>query len=111
MQGKLQRRLEIPVERLEAVNAVLLDPSMRIIGDIFDVVAKYGSLVVTLSEVASAIRLMAERNHVVAEGAGAVSVAAALAGKAGSGKIACVVSGGNLDTENLVQILQGTVPQ
>jgi threonine dehydratase len=70
-----------------------------------------GSLVITLREVASAIRFMVERNHIVAEGAGAVSVAAALAGKAGAGKVVCVVSGGNLDTEKLVQILQGLVPQ
>ena len=46
-----------------------------------------GSLVATLDEVASAIRVVAERNHVIAEGAGATSVAAALAGKAGSGKV------------------------
>ncbi len=70
-----------------------------------------GSLVVTLREVADAIRVMVERNHIVAEGAGAVSVAAALAGKAGTGKVVCVVSGGNLSTEDLVQILQGMVPQ
>ncbi len=68
-----------------------------------------GSLVVTLARVAGAIRLLAERNHVIAEGAGAVPVAAALAGKAG-GKIACVVSGGNLDSGTLIQILRGTVP-
>ena len=66
-----------------------------------------GSLVVTLPEVARAIKLLAERNHIIAEGAGAVSVAAALAGKAGMGKIVCVVSGGNIGIDTLVQILQG----
>lgn len=69
-----------------------------------------GSLVVTLAEVASAIKLMAERNHVFAEGAGAVPVAAALSGQAGTGRVVCVVSGGNLDIHKLISILQGTVP-
>lgn len=69
-----------------------------------------GVLVVSLQEVASAMRLLAERNHVVAEGAGAVPVAAALAGKAGHGKVVCVVSGGNVDTQQLIQVLQGSVP-
>jgi threonine dehydratase len=69
-----------------------------------------GVFVTTLSETAAAIRLIAERNHAIAEGAGAVSVAAALAGKAGSGKVACVVSGGNIDSGKLVTILQGGMP-
>ena len=53
---------------------------------------------------------MAERNHVIAEGAGAAPVAAALAGLAGAGKIACVVSGGNIDAEKLAKILGGDMP-
>jgi threonine dehydratase len=69
-----------------------------------------GSIVVSLEEVASAIRLLVERHRVVAEGAGAAPVAAALTGRAGSGKIACVVSGGNLDTAKLVRILAGEMP-
>ena len=69
-----------------------------------------GSLVVSLAEIAAAIRLLMERNRVVAEGAGAAPVAAALAGKAGKGKIACVVSGGNIDSAKLVKILQGEIP-
>ena len=69
-----------------------------------------GSLVVSLKEIASAIRLLVERNRVVAEGAGGSSVAAALAGKAGQGRVACVVSGGNIDTEVLGKILRGEVP-
>ena len=68
-----------------------------------------GSLVVGLAEVASAIGLLAERNRIIAEGAGAVSVAAALAGKAGSGKVVCIISGGNIDKSKLVRILQGKV--
>jgi len=68
-----------------------------------------GSIVVTPQEAAAALRLMVERNHVVAEGAGAVSVAAALTGKAGGGTIACVVSGGNIDLIKLAAILTGEV--
>lgn len=60
-----------------------------------------GSLVATLDEVSAAIRLLAERNRVIAEGAGATPVACALSGKAGSGKIVCVVSGGNIDLKKL----------
>jgi threonine dehydratase len=69
-----------------------------------------GSLVVGLDETATAIRLLAERNAVVAEGAGASSVAAALSGRAGSGKVVCVVSGGNIDASTLKTILEGDTP-
>jgi len=68
------------------------------------------SLVVTLGQIADAIRLLVERVRVVAEGAGAAPVAAGLAGKAGGGKVVCVVSGGNLDTAKLMTILHGAVP-
>ena len=69
-----------------------------------------GSIVVSLAEVAAAIRLLVERNRVVAEGAGASSVAAAQSGKAGRGKVVCVVSGGNIDTKTLSAILDGRLP-
>ncbi len=69
-----------------------------------------GSIVCPLKEIASAIRLLVERNRIVAEGGGAASVAAALTGKAGKGKIVCVVSGGNIDTAKLETILSGKVP-
>ena len=65
-----------------------------------------GSLVSSLAEVAEAIRILAERNRVIAEGAGATPVAAALAGKANGGKVVCVVSGGNIDFEKLVKIFK-----
>lgn len=64
-----------------------------------------GSLVAELAEVAGAVRLLAERNRIIAEGAGACSVACALAGKAGTGKVACIVSGGNIDFTTLCEIL------
>jgi threonine dehydratase len=64
-----------------------------------------GSLVAELDEVASALRLIAERNHIIAEGAGACAVACALSGKAGGGKVVCIVSGGNIDPAALCRIL------
>ncbi len=69
-----------------------------------------GSIVSTLEETASAVRLLAERNRVVAEGAGAAPVAAALSGQAGSGKVVCVVSGGNIDAGKLGKILAVQMP-
>ncbi|HEY7198782.1 MAG TPA: pyridoxal-phosphate dependent enzyme [Candidatus Dormibacteraeota bacterium] len=64
-----------------------------------------GTVVVTLDEVADAVRLLATRAHVVAEGAGAAPVAAALGGRAGGGRVACVVSGGSIDAATLASIL------
>jgi len=69
-----------------------------------------GSIVVSLAQIADAIRHLATRNHVVAEGAGAASVAAALMGGAGCGKLVSVVSGGNIDAQTLAEILQGQTP-
>jgi threonine dehydratase len=69
-----------------------------------------GSIVVSLRDVCDSVRLLAERNKVVSEGAGAVAVAAALSGKAGTGKLVCVVTGGNIDSQKLVTILKGNVP-
>lgn len=69
-----------------------------------------GSIVVSLRDIADAIRLLVERNRVVAEGAGAAPVAAALTGRAGQGKVVCIVSGGNIDTDKLVKILGGEIP-
>ncbi len=63
------------------------------------------ALVISLDEARAAIRLLAERQRVIAEGAGAASVAAALAGRAGAGKVVCVVSGGNIDAQVLAGIL------
>jgi threonine dehydratase len=65
---------------------------------------------VPLDDAAAAIRLIAERVRVIAEGAGALATAAALAGKAGTGKIVCVVSGGNIDPRVFAQILGGETP-
>jgi threonine dehydratase len=70
-----------------------------------------GSLVVSRAQIADALRLIVERNRVVPEGAGATGVAAALAGMAGTGKVACIVSGGNVDLNVLMTILEGGVPE
>jgi threonine dehydratase len=64
-----------------------------------------GALVANLSSVAEALRLMVQHNHVIAEGAGACPVACALSGQAGSGKIVCIVSGGNIDSSKLFRVL------
>src|SRR5688500_16850696 len=64
-----------------------------------------GSIVVSLDEVAAAMKLAAERVHVVAEGAGATAIAAALSGRAGTGKIVAVVSGGNIDLTRFAELV------
>jgi threonine dehydratase len=69
-----------------------------------------GSLVASVMEIASAMTLLAERNRIVAEGAGACPVANALAGRAGSGKIVCIISGGNIDLSKFCAILSGAIP-
>ena len=68
-----------------------------------------GALVSSVAEVAAAVRLLAERARVVAEGAGAAALAAALHHQVG-GKVVCVVSGGNIDAATLAMILEGRVP-
>ena len=68
-----------------------------------------GSIVTSLEEICDAIRLLVERAHVVAEGAGGASVAAALTGVV-EGNVVAVVSGGNLDPAVLATILRGEVP-
>jgi threonine dehydratase len=65
-----------------------------------------GSLIADLDSISSALRLLAERNHIIAEGAGACPVACALSGQAGSRKIVCIVSGGNIDLTTLSAILR-----
>lgn len=69
-----------------------------------------GARVVPLEEVAAAVRLLAERNRVIAEGAGATPVAAALARAEEGKRVVCVISGGNIDSAKLCAILEGRVP-
>jgi threonine dehydratase len=68
------------------------------------------SIVLSLEQTAEAVRLLAARNRVVAEGAGATSVAAALAGRVEGERIVCVVSGGNIEPAKLATILAGEIP-
>jgi threonine dehydratase len=69
-----------------------------------------GAFSVSLDDTAAAVRLLAERSRIVAEGAGALALAAALAGRAGSGRVVCIVSGGNIDSARLAAILRGETP-
>src|SRR5213596_1328100 len=68
-----------------------------------------GFIVVTLDEVKRAMRLMAEKARVIAEGAGALGLAAALTGKAGAGPIVALVSGGNIDLEKFSELIAAAV--
>jgi threonine dehydratase len=70
-----------------------------------------GAIAVSLDDAAATIRLIAERVRVIAEGAGALAVAAAVAGKAGTGNVVCIVSGGNIDPLVLARILGGETPE
>jgi len=69
-----------------------------------------GVIIVSLAEVAAAIKSLVEHNCLVAEGAGALSVAAALSGRYAENKVCAVVSGGNLDSSTLAAILEGRLP-
>lgn len=69
-----------------------------------------GSIVVSLDEVGRAMREVAERVHVVAEGAAGCAVAAALTGRAGSGKVVAVVSGGNIDLSTFASVVGACPP-
>ena len=69
-----------------------------------------GAYTVTLDETAAAVRLLAERSRVIAEGAGALAVAAALSGQVPGRKLVCIVSGGNIDAARLAAILEGKTP-
>ena len=64
-----------------------------------------GSIVVSLDEVRRAMRMVAEKVRVIAEGAGALAVAAALSGKAGDGPIVAVISGGNIDLKKFAELV------
>jgi threonine dehydratase len=83
--------------------------SRRVLDTMWPLVAPLvdGALSIPIGEVAAAVRLLAERVRVIAEGAGALALAAALAGHAGPGKVVCVVSGGNINFSKLAEILGG----
>jgi threonine dehydratase len=64
-----------------------------------------GAITITLDETREAMRLIADKARAIAEGAGALSLAAALTGKAGQGPIVCVVSGGNIDLAKFADLV------
>lgn len=64
-----------------------------------------GVIVVSLDQIRSAMRLMAEKARVISEGAGALGLAAGLTGKAGPGPIVAIVSGGNIDLERFSELI------
>lgn len=68
-------------------------------------------VVVSVEAIVDALHLLLTRNRLVAEGAAGSSVAAALAGRGGGGKVVCVVSGGNLSRSALTAILEGKIPE
>lgn len=63
------------------------------------------SIVVALDDIVAAMKQTADRVHVVAEGAGATAIAAALSGRAGTGKTVAVVSGGNIDLSTFAKLV------
>ncbi len=83
--------------------------SRRVLDSMWPLVAPLvdEALAIPVAEVAAAVRTLAERVRVIAEGAGALAPAAALSGRAGTGKVVCVVSGGNINLAKLAEILGG----
>ena len=83
--------------------------SRRVLDTMWPLVAPLidDAFAVPIDEAAAAVRMIAERVRVIAEGAGALACAAALAGRSGSGKVVCIVSGGNIDLGRLTSILSG----
>jgi len=65
---------------------------------------------ISLDATVAAVKLLAERGRIVAEGAAALPVAAAITGAAGEGRVVCIVSGGNIDPRRLAEILAGRIP-
>jgi len=84
--------------------------SRRVLDSMWPLVAPLvdDALAIPVAEVADAVRTLAERVRVIAEGAGALAPAAALSGRAGTGKVVCVVSGGNINLGKLAEILAGS---
>ncbi|HEY3728650.1 MAG TPA: pyridoxal-phosphate dependent enzyme [Solirubrobacteraceae bacterium] len=80
----------------------VLDPMWPRLQEVVD-----EAFAVPLADARSAVRTLAERVRVVVEGAGALATAAALAGRAGAGKVVCIVSGGNINLATLAEILGG----
>jgi len=83
----------------------LLPAMWPLVRDLLD-----GAFAVSLDETAEAVRVLAGRARVVAEGAGGLALAAALGGRVEGGSVICIVSGGNIDAAKLATILAGQTP-
>jgi threonine dehydratase len=100
----------VPVPHIQSFvdgmgSTTVLDEMWPLVRDMVD-----QAVCASFAQIAQAIRLLAGRHHVIAEAAGAASVAAAMAGLAGKGNIICIVSGGNIDAPRLGAILNGESP-
>ena len=95
------RTVEYQPSFVDGIGGKMVFPSM------FELAKKLldGSLVVSLKEAAHAMKLVAERSRVIIEGASACAVAAALSGRAGSGKVVAIISGGNIDLDRFAEII------
>jgi threonine dehydratase len=97
------RNVEYTPSFVDGIGAKMVFPAM------FERARKLldGSIVVTLDQAAQALKLVAERNRVIMEGASACAVAAALSGRAGTGKVVAIVSGGNIDLDRFATLVAG----
>jgi len=105
LRAALEAKQPVRVERTPSfVDGIggrgVLDEMWPLVSTLID-----GALVSSIAETKSAVRLLVERARVVAEGAGAAAAAPAIAGRAGGGKVVCIVSGGNIDLATLADIL------
>jgi threonine dehydratase len=101
------RRVDYQVSFVDGSGAPELLPAMwSLANGLLD-----GAFAVSLDETAEAVRLLAGRARVVAEGAGALALAAALGDRAPAPKVVCIVSGGNIDASKLARILAGETPE
>ncbi len=104
--GRVPTTIEYTVSFIDGAGSGALLPEMwehaePLVTDAFSI---------TLADAAAAVRTLLESARVVGEGAAGLPVAAALAGRAGEGRVVCIVSGGNIDVERLAAILEGRVP-
>ncbi|MGH3110270.1 MAG: threonine ammonia-lyase, partial [Gaiellaceae bacterium] len=104
--GRVATRIEYTPSFIDGAGSGALLPEMwahaePLVDDAFPI---------SLADAAGGVRLLLERARVVAEGAAGLPVAAAVAGLAGTGRVVCVVSGGNIDLRRLSEIIAGRVP-
>jgi len=91
---------------VDGMNGRTLIPSMwNMVKNLVD-----GSVLLDLKTISETVRLLAMKNKIITEGAGAAPVAAAMSDKIPPGRIVCIISGGNLDNDMLIKILNGEVP-